>query len=226
MDLHTFLIMLHLLGFAFGVGGATASDLTFIRSTKDGSVKLSEYNIIKTLSYLVWTSVFLVLLSGVALMGLEYHEQGVLARLDWSFFQIKMTAVGALIINGTVFHYYVFPLLKQSIGKSFRSKYMRSKYKLFAFTGAVSIVSWYTAFLSVAFSGFVNELPYLALLSGYGFLIASGALFAYSTLNMHADETNIIKAVFSSLRHPFSLAMILTAALLFIATVLGFMMSS
>ncbi len=222
MEIHTILIMLHLLGFAFGVGGATASDLTFIRSTKDGKVKKSEYNIIKTLSYLVWTSVILVTLSGIALMGLEYHDQGALARLEWSFFQIKMTAVGALIINGTVFHYYVFPLLKQSVGRSFRSKEMRSKYKLFGFTGAVSIVSWYTAFLSVAFSEFVNEISYITLLSGYGFLIASGAFFAYTTLHMHADEVNIFKAVATTLKHRFSQGVLLLAGILLLVASLSF----
>lgn len=219
LDIHTVLIALHLLGFAFGVGGATASDMTFIRSTKDGEVTRSEFRIIKTLSILVWASVTLLIISGILLMGLEYHETGSWERITWSWFQLKITAYAALVVNGIVFHNYVFPLLGSSVGSSFRSEVMRSKYKLFALTGAVSIVSWYTAFLSVPFSDFLIQFPYLLLLNVYVLLILGGALSAYTVLHMHADAASPFAAARSVVSHRFAQgvavwALILTMGLL------------
>lgn len=214
MDIHTILILFHLLGFAFGVGGATASDLTFVRSTKGGSVSLSEYNIIKTLSRLIWASVIILVLSGSGLMWLEYANTGSLERLSWSFFQIKLIAFAILVINGLVFHSYVFPLLKSTLGQSFIDEAIKRKYWLFALTGAISIVSWYTAFLSVALSTLFNQLPLLLLLTGYLLLIAGGAMSAFAVLHKHAAESGLIRACMSALKSPFMQLMLTTALVL------------
>ncbi|MDZ7744789.1 MAG: hypothetical protein U5K77_03495 [Candidatus Saccharibacteria bacterium] len=195
MELHTFLVALHLLGFAFGIGGATASDLVFIRSTKDGQVSKDEYKLIKTLSFLVWTSVALLIVSGAAAMLLEYRELGEIPRLGWSFFQMKLIIFSVLVANGIIFHTKVFPYLKKSIGKSFRSASLQSKYWLFALTGAVSIVSWYTAFIMVAFSRVWNEYSWVVLITGYLMVMAFGVVGAYLTLKLHANNGKLIKTL-------------------------------
>ncbi|MEX0748562.1 MAG: hypothetical protein WD467_00375 [Candidatus Saccharimonadales bacterium] len=214
MDSHLVLIALHLLGFAFGVGGATASDAIFVRSVKDGKVTRSEYNILKTVSIIVWTSVTILILSGTLLMLLELQQGGDIPRLGFSFFQLKLTAFALLVANGVVFHFRVFPLLKSTIGQSFREEGVRHKYWLFALTGGISIVSWYTAFLAVAFSSVLIDYPYLFLLNIYGLLICGAALSAYLVLHSFAMERGLVWTLSTIYRHPFVVKMVLVGLLL------------
>lgn len=186
MDLQTILVTIHLIGFAFGVGGATASDLVFLRSISNGKVSKDQYQLIKTVSSVVWASVVILLVSGTALMALQQFEIGEVPRFGWSFFQLKLVAFFMAVANGTVFHFFVFPSLKKSVGKSFRTLKMRAKYPLFAVTGAVSIVSWYTAFIMVAFGRFFNEFSFITLLSGYIALIVFASIGAYMTIMLYA----------------------------------------
>lgn len=196
MDLHMGLVALHAIGFAFGVGGATSSDLIFLRSIKNGKVSRDQYNLIKTLSTIVWTSVVLLLVSGVALMALQQYEIGEVPRYHWSWFQLKVVAFGFVVANGIVFHFGVFPIVRKSIGKSFRSSKMQRKYPLFAITGAVSIVSWYTAFFMVAFGRFFINFSFIALLSGYLTAIAAGAIGAYTVIHLYgAGKSDVVDTV-------------------------------
>jgi|AntRauTorcE11897_2_1112592.scaffolds.fasta_scaffold00062_25 hypothetical protein len=187
MDLHIILVTLHAIGFAFGVGGATSSDLVFLRSIKNGSVSRDEYNLIKTLSTVVWTSVALLVVSGVALMALQQYEIGEVPRYQWSWFQLKVLAFFFIVVNGLVFHFGVFPVVRRSIGKSFRSNKMKRRYPLFAITGAVSIVSWYGAFLLVAFGRILIDYSFFTLLAGYIAAICFGAVGAYSVIKLYGD---------------------------------------
>lgn len=222
MDLHMILVTLHLLGFAFGVGGATVSDVVFVRSIKDGKVTKEEYETIKTISKVVWTSVVLAIISGLWLLYLEYLSFGSLAdvpRMSAAFFGLKMTAFAAVVINGIVFHTKVFPILKSTIGKSFRDETIRKKYGLFAMTGGISIVSWYTVFLSVALAGFLASYSYLLLLNAYVMIVLAAGAAAYLVINMHADETTPVQACKKVLVAPFIQKVTLIGLVLLVAFV-------
>lgn len=187
MDVHTILVTVHLIGFAFGVGGATVSDLVFLKSIRNGKVSKDQYQLIKTVSSVVWASVAILLVSGTALMALQQFEIGQVPRFGWSFFQLKMVAFFAAVLNGIVFHFLVFPSIKKSVGKSFRTSAMKRRYPLFALTGAISVVSWYTAFLMVAFGRFFIEFPFTLLLAGYLAAIAGAFVGAYSVIRLYGD---------------------------------------
>lgn len=189
MDLQTILIPVHLLGFALGVGSATASDITFLRSVKDGTISGDEYGILKSISKVVWTSVALLTLSGSALLLSQFAATGSVPRLGYAYFQLKLTIFTILVINGVVFHKRVFPLMKSIIGSSFRSAETKSHYGLYAFTGAVSITSWYSAFLLAVLGRYLVGFPYALLLNAYLLLVCGAAIVAYLVLNMHADQS-------------------------------------
>jgi hypothetical protein len=188
MDLHTILVTLHLIGFAFGVGGATVSDVVFLKSIKNGTVSKDQFELIKTVSTVVWASVVLLLVTGTTLMALQQYEIGEVPRFGWSFFQLKLVAFFAAVLNGIVFHFLVFPSIKKSVGKSFRTKQMKRKYPLFAFTGGVSVVSWYTAFLMVALGSFFIQFPFSWLLGGYLAAVVGAAIGAYSVIWMYGND--------------------------------------
>lgn len=211
MDLHTVLVTFHLMGFAFGLGGATASDMVFVRSTSGGKVSKDSYKIIKTLSILVWTSVALLIVSGASLILLELSRLGEVPRFGWSFFQLKVLAFTFLVANGVVFHKYVFPYLGTTVGKSFHAKKVREKYPMFAFTGAISIVSWYTAFLMVAFSRVFIDYSFTFLLTGYFMLISLASMGAFLMLNWEAEKRDVKKTIAFARKNQFVQLMLFSA---------------
>lgn len=221
MDLHMVLVALHAIGFAFGVGGATSSDLVFLRSIKNGKVSRDQYDLIKTLSAIVWTSVVVLLVSGVALMALQQYEIGEVPRYQWSWFQLKVLAFAFVVANGVVFHFGVFPIVRKSIGKSFRTSKMKRRYPLFAITGAVSIVSWYTAFFMVAFGRFFIDFSFIALLSGYLTAIGAGAIGAYTVIWLFGEGkstiVDTIKRIFIQVGLFFALFVLLFGAYILLA---------
>ncbi|MEX0668755.1 MAG: hypothetical protein WD061_03405 [Candidatus Saccharimonadales bacterium] len=207
MEITNILVTLHLIGFAFGVGGATVSDMIFLRSVRDNRLSQDKFDLIKTVSKVVWTSVALLLLSGAALIALEYQaNNGTIPRLDWVFFQIKLTAFAVLVLNGIVFHSVVFPAMKKTIGREFFSEAIKHRLWMFALTGGISIVSWYSAFLSVAFGRFLADFSYLLLLNIYLLLIVGAASSAYFVLHMYSRGKADLVAKFKKLI--FSLAFI------------------
>jgi len=188
MDLYSILVPIHLIGFAFGVGGATASDLVFLRSIRNGKISKDEFNLIKTVSAVVWASVVLLLASGLGLLMLGYFQTGEhLPRLYAGYFQVKVLAFAVLIANGIVFHKYVFPLMRKS-RVSFRSPAMKKKYPLFAVTGAISITSWYSAFLLATFGRFLGDFSFLTVLSWYVLLIIMAFGGAYTVISLYAQN--------------------------------------
>lgn len=200
MEIYSLLFAIHMLGFAFGLGGATVSDVVFVRSVKDGNVTESEYNIIKSISKVVWTSVALLLLSGAALLWWQYYQTGAAPRLGYSYFQVKLTAFAILVVNGLFFHTRVFPFLESTIGYSFRLPEIRARYGMFAFTGGVSVASWYSAFILAAFGRLLIEYPYPFLFNIYALIVLGAGAMAYLVLNKHADESGFLRALWTVLR--------------------------
>ena len=131
-------IVIHILGVALGVGGATIIDILFFNFLKNLKISLKELNILRIVSKVVWIGLILLLISGVGLY-LPAAE-----RLnDSAKFLTKMIVVGVLILNGFVLNIYIFPkLVRISFGDA--SSYFR---KLIFISGGVSIASWYSAFL-------------------------------------------------------------------------------
>jgi hypothetical protein len=62
-------------------------------------------------------------------------------------FQAKMTAIFLLILNGIAFHVVVLRFLEQHINEKLSERIILPKLWLFAATGAISVVSWYSALI-------------------------------------------------------------------------------
>lgn len=163
------ILMIHLVGAAVGLGAATISDIFFFKFLKDFRISRWEAGMLRTLSWVIWAALAIIVISGAALYMPEAE------RLNQSpKFLVKMIAVVVLIINGICLNLFIAPKLTAiSFGKRHRheaGELHRLRKTAFAL-GAISLTSWYSAF----FLGLMHENPlafvpllaiYLALLCG------------------------------------------------------------
>lgn len=149
----SYVVLLHLLGFALGVGGATISDVLFLRFLKDFKITIEEKNILQLMSQIVWVGLLIIVVSGVGLFLPESAE-----LLESAKFLTKMIVVAVIILNGALLNLLITPKLLtiawKTNGIDVKST---SRMSNLAFaSGAVSFISWYTAF----FLGFAKNVPY------------------------------------------------------------------
>lgn len=166
---------LHILGIAFGLGGATVSDLLFFRSLRDNKISANEFALLKTASKVVWVGLVLLIFSGA---GMIWLGNGI---PNEGRFYAKLTLVGIILLNGVfLVHQFVFPFIKNRVDRDFISDTSDWRLWLLAASGAISIISWYGAFLLGALRGI--DASYMLIMSIYIFLISGGALAAHKIL--------------------------------------------
>ena len=126
---------IHILGVALGLGTATITDVFFFRFLKDFKISRMESGVMRTLTLVIWFALVILVASGTVL----YLQD--MERLNQSSkFLTKMIVVGVIIINGIVLNLFISPRLT----KISSDKYTR---RIAFALGAISITSWYSAFL-------------------------------------------------------------------------------
>lgn len=174
--MHIFLVILHIIGVSLGVGGATISDFLFFKTIKDGRIERTEFDLLKMASSVVWIGLTLLAFSGVGLLLFERlvphgHESLVYSAP----FLAKMTIVLVIFLNGLVMHWKVFPICESSLDRPLAgSEFIKKRAVAFS-TGAISIVSWYSALILGVWR--TLEASYLEIMGVY-LLILLAALIA------------------------------------------------
>lgn len=136
----------HLLGFAVGLGGATVSDVMFLKAVRKRMLSAEHYGFLQTLSRIIWTGYVLLVVSGITMFTLIYAEQESIPMLSSPRWQAKLALVAIVGLNGMFFKLHIFPVLNALVGKTLSlSNLGRAIWKL-AFSGTVSILSWYSIF--------------------------------------------------------------------------------
>ena len=160
IDAKTFYTILHLIGVAFGAGGAYISGFIFLSSIKDNKLSGTEIRFLKLSSSMVWTGVFILVVSGILIFYLDPEKY-----LASSKFLAKMTIVGVVIFNGILYHVHHIPVLIEKVGKKIHFE----KYKSLFISGAVSFVSWTFALVL----GVLRGVPYnyLSIMAVYVLLL-------------------------------------------------------
>jgi uncharacterized membrane protein len=139
------LVILHLLGFALGVGGATMTDLFFFKFLRDFKISTWESKVLHEVSHLIWIGLIILIVSGIALYLPDMEALNASAK-----FIAKVLVVGVALVNGIFLNLFISPkMIHISFGDE-HVKYpgqLRKLRKIAFASGAVSIVSWYTAFI-------------------------------------------------------------------------------
>ena len=157
-------IIIHLIGFALGLGGATIGDTLFFRFLKDLKISKKESEALHIVSMIIWSGLIILTLSGIGVFLSD--PEGYLAS---SKFISKIAVVAIIAINGVVLHFIISPrLIKISWAEGTHAKLRRYRKLAFA-CGAISAVSWYSAFIL----GAMSSLPFPAssILTAYTVLL-------------------------------------------------------
>ena len=174
MDIQIILVILHIIGTVLGAGAATVTDYLVFKFARDTKIDKDEFRILRTISDLIWTGLFLILATGFGFIALHIADFGTV-RDAYSMDKIlaKITIVIILTLNGFFIHYWVLPTLKKRLGKSLTTSSFMKKSVLIFSPGAISSVSWYAALVLGAWRGL--EANYWQIMAGY-VLVLTGAI--------------------------------------------------
>ncbi len=138
-----YIVILHLFGFALGLGGATYSDILLMKFMDDFKISHKEAKIITVLSQMIWVGVAIIFMSGLGLVLPDYQQYFASAR-----FVAKMIVFVVLFINGVALHLFMLPRMKKISFSHDHHKEPNLTFlrKLAFILGAISLTSWYAAF--------------------------------------------------------------------------------
>ncbi|MDP2650898.1 MAG: hypothetical protein Q8P04_02280 [bacterium] len=172
MELSNLYTIFHLLGVAFGVGGALASDSMFLKSLKDLKISKTEMGFLQIGSAMVWIGLIILIISGYLLFSLDPDRY-----LNSAKFLAKMTIVAIILLNGLFLHINLIPRLRRHIEGHLPSsdEFMRKRPLLFT-SGAISLVSW----LSALTLGALHKVPwsYVEIMGVYLLILLVAGLIA------------------------------------------------
>ena len=174
MTLYEYIVTLHVVSAAVGVGAAATSDTIFLRSIRNRIISRDQYVLIRASSQVVVGGLTLLVLTGIFMTFTNPELIGM------PHFQAKMTAVVILMVNGLVFHGKLLPFFKKHLDTKMPEEWLASKQWFFAITGAVSAVSWFAA-LIIAVVGDAG-IGYLIFLGIYLAVMIGGSITGYFVL--------------------------------------------
>ncbi len=170
------IVIFHAIGAALGLGGATVADILFFKFLKDFRIAEWEADVLKKLSQIIWFALAVLVITGI---GLYLPNADILNQTPK--FLVKVIIVGIIILNGAFLNLYISPrLVKISFGEKHpHEKGELKKERQLAFAmGAISIVSWYSAFILGMYDPNIG----FQLLLGIYLLIVAAAVLASQIL--------------------------------------------
>jgi len=162
-----FLIMLKFLGFALGMGGASAAVFLFMRFLRDSNIDVREVAAIKDVFELIWVGLALSVMSQFALYVANPAE----FIGSWVFF-VEMIALFVVAFAGAVFMIIYAPFLEFIPFSKVPSEDRKGGFVVLRrptlAIGSLALASWYFAFAM----NFIPEYGIVSLLTAYGMVLA------------------------------------------------------
>lgn len=140
----TILVGLHLLGLCFGLGGATMLDFWILRWMRWGGLPNEIARTFLFVSKVVSVGLALLWVSGLGFLAVYAFEAP--EKLSNPKVVAKITVVTVLTLNGWLIHALVLPGVLRDVSRPMFDGVSRLRTGVFLISGAVSGVSWYTAF--------------------------------------------------------------------------------
>jgi hypothetical protein len=144
LRLLTLFVGLHLVGLCFGLGGATMLDFWILRWMRWGSLPGEIARIFLFISKVVTVGITLLWISGLGFLAIYAWESP--DKLHNPKLWAKITVVIVLTLNGLVIHAHVLPGVLRDVSRPMLDGISGARTGIFLVSGAVSGVSWYTAF--------------------------------------------------------------------------------
>ncbi len=142
------LLVLYALAMAIGLGASTLTDISFFRFLKDGEISEWEFGVLRLFSEVIWFSLAIIILTD---LGIFFGDIGRWANSGE--FILRMFIVGVIVANGAVLNLYVMPRILLSAKSEDRGYEPAPLIRKISFAlGAISLVSWFSAF----FLGYIS----------------------------------------------------------------------
>ena len=109
MDLYTFLITIHLIGVALGVGGATFGGILYLKALKDGKIDPMEGEWLSIIFTILRVGLVIAVLSGFGFF-IEYRMTGQEERLLDPRLWAKLTIILILVSNALLIQMRKIPM--------------------------------------------------------------------------------------------------------------------
>lgn len=156
MTAYRIVLIVHLFGLAFGLGGASTIDSIFLVACRRGRVTRELAEVVHAAAGLVAGAMALLIVSGAA-----FFAVGVDATPK---FWAKMVLVGVACLNGLAAHRLIFPLIERGAAEGTGRLHLRPwSARLAAASAAISSVSWSGALILGAWHGLkIGIAPILA----------------------------------------------------------------
>ncbi|MBI4175141.1 hypothetical protein HY523_00825 [Candidatus Berkelbacteria bacterium] len=174
MSLTNLFVILHLVGLVIGLGSATVGDAIFFKALRTKRLAAEEFTLLQTISRLIWIGIAILILSGIGLVVVKFQTVAgyhIPAKL-W----LKFILTGIIAGNGLFIHYRIYPLLAQSVDKPLATSPLAKHLRALTISGAVSLISWWSAFLLGSLRGL--PLSFIELLGIYLVIILVGVITA------------------------------------------------
>ena len=181
----TYTITVHLLGLVLGLGGALILDVMIFHFLNNFKISTREAVIMHLLSQMIVLGLILLFISGVAIMFTDLQ-----GYLENPRFLMKMTVVGVVALNGVVLNLYVAPKMELISLREEDRESNQALVKVSFIVGAVSAISWLTAFF-LAMIDVLEIFSFVTLLVAYMLLLGiaiSGGLFTKHRYEKSAME--------------------------------------
>jgi len=188
MNLYEVALIFHLLGVVFGLGGATVSDVLFLKSIKDERITQKEKSFLEGASLVIWIGIAILLISGAFMFWANWDVLSGQARMQ------AHVSIGIIIIlNGLFLNFFISPkMLFWSKEKDLHKEAVLGyrKIRRIAFiSGAVSLTSWYSAFvLGIARRFVFPTFSYTEIIGAYLFILALAILAALLVENISNNK--------------------------------------
>jgi uncharacterized membrane protein len=139
------IVILHALAAGIGVGATTITDVFFFKFLKDYKISEGEEDVLHTMSQILWIALGVLIVTGVSLYlpNTEVLNQS-------SKFLLKVFVVGVITVNGIILNLVISPRLATICFGGEHNHHPGELHYLrrLAFAcGAISITSWYIAFI-------------------------------------------------------------------------------
>ncbi|MBP7831821.1 MAG: hypothetical protein KA028_02265 [Candidatus Pacebacteria bacterium] len=144
MDFRHYIILIHALAAAAGLGTVLLTDYLLISFIKSGRISEQQVSVMKRVSKFIWIALVALILSGVYLAltkaGLGHSSK----------FLVKVVAVGVLTINGVFLNVFITPRMTKiafKAGVEQAGDEPDKIRKIAMAAGGISAFSWVIAFL-------------------------------------------------------------------------------
>ncbi len=136
------LLVLYALAMAIGLGASTLTDISFFRFLKDNEISEWEFGVLRLFSEVIWFSLAIIILTALGIFFGDIKHYAYSGE-----FILKMIFVGVIVANGAVLNLYVMPRILLSAKSEDRGyEPGRAVRKISFALGAISLVSWFSAF--------------------------------------------------------------------------------